>query len=187
MLQASQNTITFPGGPCCRRQCSQSANCSRPRYTFALILGCFLTAGLDFDGFRDARLVAGLAFDDVGRVIGIGFWVCRPDRVCDEADGLYSGVDSLDRASSLSSPSSTLITSESARFLLPATVRAGADRDGVETVSPVSVTSRDRADFRGPRLMPGRPRPKPLPLTTEPSGMTYRFFSLPFPFGSSGS
>lgn len=201
LLQASQNTITLPGGPLPLKQCSQRANCSRPRYTLGLILGCFFMEGLDVLCTSDGLLVVALPEPEDDAVIEIGFWLWRPERVCVEAAGLYSGVDSLDDSVDSSSSSSLVSLGsgsgsgsvlDSVRFLFPENGRICGEGDGVvvamNSPSAVFVISFERADFRGPRLMPGLPRPRPFPLTTDPSGMTYLFLSLPdFAPGSEGS
>ena len=108
----------------------------------------------------------------------MGFCVCRPDRVWVDW-GLYSGVEDTER----DNVSPETAESDHFLFLLPGTGvvsrsdpsmsvfgTAWADVEFAEASAVISVES---LDFLGPLLIPGLPRPRPLPeLVIEPSGRT---------------
>ena len=94
--------------------------------------------------------------------------------------GLYSTDDSLDSELTereAKEDSLSIDTSESVRFLFRENEGTPVDAPAgvvVLTGSP-SASRMLYFGFLGPRLTPGRPRPSPLPETTEPSERVYSF------------
>ena len=118
----------------------------------------------------------GLTLARLALVIGVGFCICLPERVC--AVGLYSSELSAESDIAESTVDPRRIEDSEAtlfRFLLAVPLL------GADTSTPVTeVTCGDArspvCDFLGPRLIPGLPRPRPLPDTTDPSWRTYCLF-----------
>lgn len=116
---------------------------------------------------------AGLALSGTTACTVGGFCIFRPDRV--SSVGLYSGVELRDSLSIESEPGVSaliLFASDSVlRLLFGLLIVVGVLTEEPATEPSVGMGEVESEDLavRGPRLIPGLPRPSPLPDTTLPS------------------
>lgn len=125
------------------------------------------------------RLEAGDADSEgaVGGRVLVGLTSLRPERV--SSAGAYSIEDSLEWESGdedLENVVRMLDASESVRFRFREVRPVAVSGVGACVVGGAEVLSELMIvyfGFLGPRFMPGRPRPRPLPETTVPSSSLY--------------